>query len=42
MIKDSFHLMVTSQTGLNNMNIIFALILSYYLDHLLFKFDLIQ
>ena len=29
-------------TGLNNINIIFLLILFYYLNHLRFKFDLIQ
>ena len=33
---------IMPHTGLNNMNIIFLLILFYYLNHLPFKFDLYQ
>jgi hypothetical protein len=33
---------VSPKIGLNNMNKIFPLILFYYLNHLQFKFDLIQ
>ena len=39
---DFFISQIRPQTGLNNVNIIFLLILFYYLNHLRFKFDLHQ
>jgi hypothetical protein len=39
MFKVSFDLMENVLIGLYNMNIIFPLILFYYLNHLQFKFD---
>ena len=42
MSKFLFISWVRPQNGLNNMNIIFSLILFHYLNHLQFKFDLNQ
>ena len=40
--QDVRNFLVRPQTKLNSVNIIFSLILFYYLNHLQFKFDLIQ